>query len=99
MSFKHSVYINFVLLINFPEQFEYASTSNIQEVIKFYDPGNKSFETNFSFDLAGRLLPEATPIQIPLSHLTYNGGPSENRNFTPKVSSTFCQTQKYRKRL
>ena len=34
-----------------------------------------------------------------LSHLTY-GGPSENRNFTPKVSSSFCRkTQKYRKRL
>ena len=52
----------------------YASGSNIREVIKFYNLGDRSFETDFSFDFAGRLLPEATPILIPgerLSHLTY----------------------------
>ena len=66
----------------------YASTSNIREVLKFYNLGNKSFETDLSFDLAGRLLlTEATPIQISggtLSHLTHKGGPSENRNFSQK---------------
>ena len=101
-SFKQSAYINFVLLINFPEQFELYFTSNVREVIKFYNLGNKSFETDFSFDLVGMLLPEATPIQIPggtPSHLTYKGVPSENLNFTAKVSSTFCRSQKYRKRL
>ena len=44
-----SVYIDVVLLINFPEQFKlYASTSNIREVIKFYNLGDKTFETDFS---------------------------------------------------
>ena len=28
----------------------YASTVNIQEVIKFYNPGNKSFETDLTKD-------------------------------------------------
>ena len=47
-SFKLSVYTRVVLLINFPEQFNYASTSNIGEVMKFYNLGNKTFETGFS---------------------------------------------------
>ena len=44
------VYINVVLLVNFPEQFELPSTSNIQEVIKLYNLGDKKFETDFSFE-------------------------------------------------
>ena len=45
-SLKLSVYIKFVLLINFPEQFELCFTSNIREVIKFYNLGDKTFETD-----------------------------------------------------
>ena len=49
---KLSVYINVVLLINFPttvqQTLNYASTSNIREVIKFYNLGDKTFETDFS---------------------------------------------------
>ena len=41
---KLSAYINVVLLINL----NYASTSNIREVIKFYNLGNKTFETDFN---------------------------------------------------
>ena len=49
-SFRLSVYIIIALLINFQEQFEsYASASNIREVIKFYNLGDKTFETDFSF--------------------------------------------------
>ena len=41
-NFETFVYTHVVLLSNFPEQFElYISTLNIQEVTKFYDPGNK----------------------------------------------------------
>ena len=47
-SLKLSVYINVVLLINFPEQFEVCIYSNIREVIKFYTLGDKTFETDFS---------------------------------------------------
>ena len=49
-SLRLSVHINVVLLINFPEQFElnYASTSNIREVIKFYNLGDKTSETDFN---------------------------------------------------
>ena len=63
-SFQHSACINFVILINFPEQLNYASASNIWGIIKFYNLGNKSFETDFNFDLDGRLLPGSVPIQI-----------------------------------
>ena len=41
------VYINVALPINFPEQFESCLTSNISEVIKFYNLGDKTFETDF----------------------------------------------------
>ena len=37
--------INVVLLTNSPEQFELI-TSNIREVIKFYNLGDKTFETD-----------------------------------------------------
>ena len=46
-SLKLSVYINVVLLINFPEQFELCFYFNIREVIKFYNLGDKTFETDF----------------------------------------------------
>ena len=46
-----SVYINVVLLIlAFQDNLNYASTSNIREVIKFYNLCDKTFETDFSFD-------------------------------------------------
>ena len=47
-NFKLSVYVNVILLINFPEQFELCSASNIGEVIKFHNLGDKTFETDFS---------------------------------------------------
>ena len=40
-------YINVVLLINFQNNLNYASTSNIREVMKFYNVSDKTFETNF----------------------------------------------------
>ena len=40
-NFNLFVFINVVLLINFPDNLSYASTSNIREVIKFYDLGDK----------------------------------------------------------
>ena len=43
-SLRLSFYINVVLLINFPEQFlNYSSTSNIEEVMKYYNLGHKNF--------------------------------------------------------
>ena len=45
-----SVYSHVVLLINFPEQLElyfYFIPINIREAIKFYNLGNKIFETDF----------------------------------------------------
>ena len=48
-SFKFSVYINVILLINFPEQFELCFCSSIREVMKLYNLGNRSFKTDFSF--------------------------------------------------
>ena len=47
-SLRFSVYIDVVLLINFQNNFNYASASNIREVIKFYNLGDKTFETDFS---------------------------------------------------
>ena len=50
-SLKLSVYINVVLLINFPEQFELCFYFKyIQEVIKFRNLDDKTFETDFSND-------------------------------------------------
>ena len=37
---KRSVYVNVVLLKTFQNNFNYASTSNIREVIKFYNLGD-----------------------------------------------------------
>ena len=37
---KRSVYVNIVLLKTFQNNFNYASTSNIREVIKFYNLGD-----------------------------------------------------------
>ena len=48
-SLKHNVYINVVLLINFQNNLNYTSTSDIREVIKFYNLGDKTFETDFSY--------------------------------------------------
>ena len=47
-SLRLSVYINVVLLQN---NLNYASISNIREVIKFYNLGDKTFETYFSNDM------------------------------------------------
>ena len=53
-----SVYINVVLLINFPEQFELCFYFKYLKVIKFYNLGDKTFETDFSSEryLAGLFL-------------------------------------------
>ena len=45
-SLRLSVYINVVLLINFPEQFELCFYLNIREVINFYNLGDNTFETD-----------------------------------------------------
>ena len=50
-SLGRSVYINVVFLMNFPD-LNYASTSNIREVIKFYNLGEKTFETDFCYLLS-----------------------------------------------
>ena len=50
-SLRLSVYINVVLLINFPEQFKLYFHSNIREVIRFYNLGDKTFEIDFSLEL------------------------------------------------
>ena len=43
----------FILKLSHPKPFystfNYAYTANIQEVMKFYNLGNKSFETDFSY--------------------------------------------------
>ena len=44
-----SVYTDVVLLKTFPQHFNYASTANIEEVVKLYNLGDKTFETDFSF--------------------------------------------------
>ena len=43
-NFSLFMYIDVVLLINFPEQLNYASTLNVREVMKFYNPVAQSFE-------------------------------------------------------
>ena len=43
-----SVYTEVVLLKTFPNTLNYVSAANIEEVIKFYNPGDKTFETDFS---------------------------------------------------
>ena len=42
--------INVVLLINFPEQFELCFYLNIQVDIKFYNLGDKAFETDLNMN-------------------------------------------------
>ena len=42
------MYINVVLKITFQNNLNYASTSNIRKLIKFYNLGDKTFETDFS---------------------------------------------------
>ena len=50
-----SVYSEIALLKTFP-QHNYASTANIEEVMKVYNPGDKTFETDFNFMNVCRLL-------------------------------------------
>ena len=40
---------NVVLLINFPDNLNHASNSNIRKVIKFCNLGDKTFETKFKY--------------------------------------------------
>ena len=43
-----SVYTEVVLLKTFPQHFDrYAPTANIEEVLKFYNLGDKTLETDF----------------------------------------------------
>ena len=52
---EFSVYTEFVRRITFHNTLNYASTANIEEVMKFYNLGDKSFETDFnSFTLGIR---------------------------------------------
>ena len=41
------VYTEVVLLKTFPQHFNYASTANIEEVMKLYNLGDKTFERDF----------------------------------------------------
>ena len=44
-----SVYTEVALLKTFPQHFEIClPAANIEEVIKFYNPGDKTFKTDFS---------------------------------------------------
>ena len=43
---KLCVNIRVVPLVNFPAQLNYASTLNAREVMKFYNLGGQSFETD-----------------------------------------------------
>ena len=47
-SLKLSVYINVVLLINFPEQFELCFYFKDSRSYKVYNLGDKTFETDYS---------------------------------------------------
>ena len=44
-----SVYTEVFLLKTFPQRFQYASIANIEEVMKFHNLGDKTFETDFNF--------------------------------------------------
>ena len=46
-----SVFIDVVLLTNFPEQLNYGCTSNVREVFKLYNLGDKTFETDLSLNI------------------------------------------------
>ena len=46
--FDFSVYTEVVLLKPFHNTLNYASTANIEEVTKFYNLGDKTFEADFS---------------------------------------------------
>ena len=52
-SLKFEDFLSFLLKLKlsysktFHKTLNYASTANIEEVMKFYNPGNKTFETDF----------------------------------------------------
>ena len=59
-----SVYTEIVLLKTFPlHTLNYASTANIEEVMKFYNPGHKTFETDFNSYYTSFQLTEDGQIQ------------------------------------
>ena len=64
MSLKRSVYINVVLLINFPEQFELCFYFKYSRSYKVYNLGDKTFETDFRLAFTW---PEKTVNQIETS--------------------------------
>ena len=45
------IYSDFTLLNTILQHFNYPSTLNIEEVMKFYNPGKKPFETDFNVQL------------------------------------------------
>ena len=70
-SLRLSVYINVVLLIKFQNNLNYSSTSNIREVMRFYNLGHKTFETDFntSGDLTSKNKREKSAVKILLQLL------------------------------
>ena len=60
------VYTEVVLLKPFHNTLNYASTANIDEVMKFYSLGDKTFETDFNL-----FFPRATKVlqSLPLGNL------------------------------
>ena len=48
---ESSICTKVVLLKTYHNILNYSSTANIEEVMKFYSLGNKSFETNFNRQL------------------------------------------------
>ena len=54
-SLKFQDFLNFLFILKFPyskpfrNNMDYASIANIEEVMKFYNLGDKTFEIDFSF--------------------------------------------------
>ena len=65
------MYINVVLLITFQNNLNYASTSNIREVMKFYNLGNKTFETDFTSNVTDLNFLRVDKNVLPSSSLTW----------------------------
>ena len=88
------MYINVVLKITFQNNLNYASTSNIRKLIKFYNLGDKTFETDFSAYHLSALGPPTETIGhtclVLRLRLGSNAGRHENISFSiPEKSLGF----------
>ena len=59
---------SFILKLSYSEPFHntlnYSSAANIEEVMKFYNLGDKTFETDFSMNWISRPILEVRPLQM-----------------------------------